>query len=70
MSFFTITRASASSSAFEYAAPVGLEGLFSTKSFVFFVIAFSSCAGVILNPVDCFASTITGVASARSAMSG
>jgi len=45
MSFFTITWASASSSAFEYAAPVGLEGLFSTKSFVFGVIAFSSCAG-------------------------
>jgi len=51
-----------------YAAPVGLEGLFSTKSFVLFRDRLSSWAGVILKPVACLASTITGVASARSAM--
>ena len=42
------TAPNACSSALEYAAPVGFDGLFSMKSRVFGVITASSCAGVIL----------------------
>ncbi len=53
-----------------YTAPVGLVGLLMTTIRVFGVIAASSCAGVILKPCSMPASTITGLPSASSTMSG
>ena len=52
--WFLKTFASASSSFFVYTAPVGLQGEEKIKSLVLGVIAFSSCAGVILNLISSY----------------
>ncbi len=63
------TSASASNSPRLYTAPLGLPGELSSSQRVCGVIAASSCAGVILNPLSMPQSTTTGVPSATSVMS-
>ena len=69
-SWLFITRASPSSSAFEYTLPVGLLGEQSMSRRVFGVMAASSCSGVILKFCSKPAFTITGTPPASLAICG